>query len=102
MINKTLEAKTMADTKQRSLCELAPGSMARVVSVEGDGVTKRKVLDMGIVPGTELRVTRKAPLGDPIGVSLRGFELSLRKDEANLVIVRADECGSCGCCGGCH
>lgn len=55
---------------------------------------------MGLVPGTEIRVERKAPLNDPVSVWFRGYELSLRVDEANAVFVRPKGCAGCG--GGCR
>lgn len=53
----------------------------------GDGVMKRRIMDMGVTRGTEVKVTKAAPLGDPIEISLRGLELSLRKAEARNIAV---------------
>ena len=53
----------------------------------GEGAVKRRIMDMGITKGTEVFVRKVAPLGDPIEVTVRGFELSLRKDEAENVLV---------------
>ena len=53
----------------------------------GEGAVKRRIMDMGITKGTEVYVRKVAPLGDPIEVTVRGFELSLRKDEAENVLV---------------
>ncbi len=60
---------------------------AVVVKLVGDGAIKRRIMDMGITKGTEVEVRKVAPLGDPIEVTVRGFELSLRKDEAQNVLV---------------
>ncbi len=88
----------------RPLSDLAPGDRGIVARVEGDPELKRKVLALGLVPGTELRVERRAPLSDPIAVRVRGFELSLRLSEAAGVQVRETRLGGCdgrcGCCGG--
>lgn len=74
-----LEAKTLRD---------APvGSSAKVLKLVGEGAVKRRIMDMGITKGTEVYVRKVAPLGDPIELTVRGFELSLRKDEAQHVLV---------------
>ena len=91
----------MGMAKEMRLSELAPGISARVTGVEGEKDLRRRVLDMGLVPGTEVQVQRRAPLGDPVSVVFRGYELSLRLPEARSV--RVAPCGGgCGGCGGCH
>ena len=55
--------------------------------VLGEGKVKRRLFDMGITPGVEIMLRKKAPLGDPIEISLRGYELTLRKAEANFVVM---------------
>jgi ferrous iron transport protein A len=89
--------------KMKFLSDLLPGDRGVVVRVEGDPGLKAKVLALGLVPGTELRIERRAPLNDPISVRVRGFELSLRRSEAEIVKVRdlPTGCAGCGCCGGC-
>ncbi|MBQ5530517.1 MAG: ferrous iron transport protein A [Kiritimatiellae bacterium] len=65
-----------------TLAEMRPGSAAKVARLRGEGAVKRRIMDMGITKGTEIAVRRVAPLGDPVEVTVRGYELSLRKDEA--------------------
>ena len=68
---------------KRTLEDLAPGERGTILSIGNQsGTVKRRLVDMGLTPGTEVRVTKVAPLGDPIEVSLRGYELSLRKADA--------------------
>ena len=67
----------------RTLQELSPGESGMILSVGNQsGAVKRRLVDMGLTPGTMVKVTKIAPLGDPLEVSLRGYELSLRKDDA--------------------
>jgi len=63
------------------------GDVGKVVTVKGAGFGRRRILDMGLVPGTRLKVVRRAPLGDPIEFTVRGYELTLRKRDAANVIV---------------
>jgi len=71
-----------------TLKDLAVGDTAKVSGFgEGSRAYRRKLLSLGLTPGTELTVTRWAPLGDPVEIKLRGFSLSLRKDEAASLIV---------------
>jgi len=71
----------------RSLKDLIPGEKARVKQVTGIGSIKRRIVDLGIVPGTEIEMERYAPLGDPVEIKLRGNHLSLRKEEATGIIL---------------
>ncbi len=71
----------------KTLRELRPGQKGTVVSLGEKGPARRRLMDMGITPGVEIEVVKVAPLGDPIEVNLRGYELSLRKDEANQIQV---------------
>ena len=64
------------------LSQLEIGEKAVVKAVNGEGVVRRRLFDMGITPGAEIYLRKKAPLGDPIEISLRGYELTLRKAEA--------------------
>ena len=73
------------------LDELKVGDTALVKKVEGDGRIRRRLFDMGVTPGAEVYLRKKAPLGDPVEITLRGYELSLRKVEASLVMVEAVE-----------
>lgn len=59
----------------------------KVVKLHGKGAVKRRIMDMGITRGTEIYVRRVAPLGDPVEVTVRGYELSLRKEDAQMVEV---------------
>jgi ferrous iron transport protein A len=71
----------------RSLAELAPGDRGRVVSVAGDADAARRLMDLGLIRGTTVEVVRRAPLGDPMEVKLRGFMLTLRRTEAEHITV---------------
>lgn len=71
----------------KTLRQAKPGETVRVMKLVGDSVVKRRIMDMGITKNTEVTVRKVAPLGDPIEVTVRGFELSLRKDEAANVLV---------------
>ncbi len=63
------------------------GSTVKVVKLHGQGAVKRRIMDMGITRGTEIYVRKVAPLGDPVEVTVRGYELSLRKADAEMVEV---------------
>ena len=70
---------------QKLLSEFAIGENGIVKSVGGEGKIKRRLFDMGITPGAEVFLRKKAPLGDPLEVTIRGYELTLRKTEAEFV-----------------
>lgn len=63
------------------------GSSCTVVRVHGEGALKRRIMDMGITKGVEIYVRKTAPLGDPIEIKVRGYELSIRKSDADLIEV---------------
>ena len=63
------------------------GSAVKVVKLHGEGAVKRRIMDMGITKGVEVHIRKVAPLGDPIEVTLRGYELSLRKADAEMIEV---------------
>ena len=63
------------------------GSTVKVVKLHGEGAIKRRIMDMGITKGVEVNVRKVAPLGDPIEVTVRGYELSLRKADAEMIEV---------------
>ena len=63
------------------------GSTAKVVKIHGEGAVKRRIMDMGITKGVEIYVRKVAPLGDPIEITVRGYELSLRKADAENIEV---------------
>ncbi|MBR3582102.1 MAG: ferrous iron transport protein A [Kiritimatiellae bacterium] len=71
----------------KTLKDVPVGSSAVVAKLHGEGPVKRRIMDMGIVKGVEITVRKVAPAGDPLELALRGYELSLRKDEAALVEV---------------
>ena len=75
-------------SEEKTLRDVPVGSIATVVKLVGDGAIKRRIMDMGITKGTTVEVRKVAPLGDPIEITVRGFELSLRKDEAQNVLVK--------------
>lgn len=68
--------------KMKLLSELSIGERGKVTAVNGEGAIRRRLFDMGITPGAEVYLRKKAPLGDPIEIALRGYELTLRKAEA--------------------
>ena len=70
-----------------NLKEVPVGGKARVVKIHGEGAVKRRIMDMGITKGVEIYVRKVAPLGDPIEITVRGYELSLRKAEAESIEV---------------
>lgn len=70
-----------------TLRELKVGQTAKVVRLNGEGAVKRRIMDMGITKGVEISVRKVAPLGDPIEVTVRGYELSLRKADAEKIEV---------------
>ncbi len=69
----------------KQLSDFTIGERGVVKMVDGDRRIRRRLFDMGVTPGAEIMLRKKAPLGDPIEVSLRGYELTLRKTEAELV-----------------
>lgn len=71
----------------KTLRDISVGSSARVVRLHGQGALKRRIMDMGVTKGVEIYVRKVAPLGDPIEVTLRGYELTLRKADAETVEV---------------
>ena len=74
---------------ERTLKEFKPDEAGIVIKVGGSGSLRRRIFDMGITPGTEIVMRKIAPLGDPIEVTVRGYQLSLRKSEAELVSMRS-------------
>ena len=70
------------------LSQLKVGESGTVTAVNGEGAVRRRLFDMGITPGAEVYLRKKAPLGDPIEIALRGYELTLRKSEAAQVEVK--------------
>ncbi len=75
---------------EKKLNEFSVGERGAVVRIEGEGQVYRRLLDMGITPGAEIVLRKLAPLGDPVEVTLRGYELTLRKAEAASVVMRSE------------
>ena len=69
----------------KTLREVKVGETATVVKLHGEGATKRRIMDMGLTKGTEVYIRKVAPLGDPVEITIRGYELSIRKADAELV-----------------
>ncbi|MCC8161549.1 MAG: ferrous iron transport protein A [Firmicutes bacterium] len=69
----------------RTLKEVKIGETVKVARLNGSGAVKRRIMDMGITKGTEIYVRKVAPLGDPVEVTVRGYELSLRKADAEMI-----------------
>ena len=74
----------------KTLRDVKVGQSAVVTKLHGEGATKRRIMDMGITKGVEVYVRKVAPLGDPIEVTVRGYELSLRKEDAAMIDVKED------------
>ena len=69
----------------KTLRDVGIGETAKVVKIHGEGKVKRRIMDMGITKGTEIYVRKVAPLGDPVEITVRGYELSLRKSDADIL-----------------
>ena len=74
-------------SEMKTLREVACGQTVKVQKLIGEGPVKRRIMDMGITKGVEIFVRKVAPLGDPVEVTVRGYELSLRKADAEMIIV---------------
>ena len=77
-----------------SLKNVKKGNTCKVLKLSGEGAIKRRIMDMGITKGVEIYVRKVAPLGDPIEVTVRNYELSIRKADAELIEVEVDEGGA--------
>ncbi|MBQ1771136.1 MAG: ferrous iron transport protein A [Clostridia bacterium] len=71
----------------RTLRDVHIGDTVKVVKIHGEGAIKRRIMDMGITKGIDIYVRKVAPLGDPVEITIRGYELSLRKADAEMVEV---------------
>ncbi len=69
----------------RTLREVKVGETVKVVKIHGEGAVKRRIMDMGITKGTEIHIRKVAPLGDPVEITVRGYELSLRKADSEMI-----------------
>lgn len=77
-----------------SLKNVKTGKSCKVLKLRGEGAVKRRIMDMGITKGVEIYVRKVAPLGDPVEVTVRNYELSLRKADAELIEVEVEEGGA--------
>ena len=75
----------MQNIIMKTLRDIKVGETAKVLKINGEGKIRRRIMDMGITKGTEIYVRKVAPLGDPIEITVRGYELSLRKDDADIL-----------------
>lgn len=75
----------------KRLDEFNIGETGLIKKVEGEGRLRRRLFDMGVTPGATVYLRKKAPLGDPLEVTIRGYELTLRKSEAELVVLEVKE-----------
>lgn len=72
----------------KTLGEVKVGESARIVKLHGEGAVKKRLMDMGITKGAEVLVRKVAPLGDPMEITVRGYELSVRKEDAKLIEIK--------------
>lgn len=75
----------------KRLDEFKIGETGLIKKVEGEGRLRRRLFDMGVTPGATVYLRKKAPLGDPLEITLRGYELTVRKSEAELVILEVED-----------
>lgn len=72
----------------KTLRQVKVGEGATIVKLHGEGAVKRRIMDMGITKGTDVHIRKVAPLGDPIEITVRGYELSIRKADAEMIEVK--------------
>ena len=72
----------------KTLKDVKPGQTVTIVKLHGEGAVKRRIMDMGLTKGTEVYVRKVAPLGDPIEIGLRGYVLTIRRNDARLIDIR--------------
>lgn len=75
----------------KTLRQAQVGQTVKVVKLHGEGALRRRMMDMGITRGTEIYIRKIAPLGDPVEVNIRGYELTLRKEDAGIVEIETEE-----------
>ena len=75
----------------KTLRQAKVGQTVKVVKLHGEGALRRRMMDMGITRGTEIYIRKIAPLGDPVEVNIRGYELTLRKEDAEIVEIETEE-----------
>ena len=76
---------------EKKLSDLKPGQKGTVVRIKSYGSLRRRIIDMGITPNAVIIMKKEAPFGDPIEINIRGYELSIRKSEANQIIVLVED-----------
>ncbi len=74
-----------------TLCELPAGKTAVIQKTGGEGALRLRLLDMGLIPRTRVKLIKTAPMGDPIQIELRGYELTIRKDDARNILIAQEE-----------
>lgn len=75
----------------KTLRQAQVGQTVKVIKLHGEGALRRRMMDMGITKGTEIYIRKIAPLGDPVEINIRGYELTLRKEDAEIVEVETEE-----------
>lgn len=75
----------------KDLSQANIGKMVKVININGEGATKRRIMDMGITKGVEIFIRKVAPFGDPIEIFVRGYELTLRKEDAKKILIQEME-----------
>ncbi len=83
-----MQAETNGNVQMRTLRDVRVGDTCTVVKLHGAGALKRRIMDMGITKGVQIHVRKLAPLGDPMELNVRGYELSLRKADAGMIEVQ--------------
>ncbi len=91
MPDSTTEHAHLIGPRPNTLNELAVGDSGRITELTGDAGASARLMEMGLVPGTVVRVARVAPLGDPIDIVVRGYHLSLRRAEARTIQILQDQ-----------
>lgn len=76
---------------EKTLDTFKIGEKGVIIKVNGEGVTRRRLFDMGVTPGANVKLVKKAPLGDPIEITIRNYELTLRKNEAKQVTLKVED-----------
>jgi len=87
MARRVGSMERMGETAMKTLKDVPVGRAAKVVKLHGEGALRRRIMDMGITKGTEIYVRKLAPLGDPMELNVRGYELSVRKADAEMIEV---------------
>lgn len=76
---------------QRRLSDLPIGRTGMVLELQVEGINKRRLLDLGMIPGTRVTAVRRSPAGDPVAYRIRGAVIALRKEEAKLILIQSNE-----------